>query len=228
MKRFIEVLTFLLALLLGSFVGLAACASTPTAHTPATRAQLASVVMLVERVAEWQEPAISSDEFGEHTGSYSAVWRGRCNAFALERAPGGELYLVTAAHCVRCLGLGGLVRYLPPDGWGVDRAAIVKLDRARDYAELQPERSGGLVPLKQGPVPGSSEPVLSVSAYFEEQAPGRSTGLLSGTMYGTTQRIERGWSGSPVLDAQGRAWGFLAKCETYQGKCVAGAVVGAL
>ncbi len=229
MRRFIEVLTFLLALLAGAFVSALACSSTPApAHSPATRAQLASVVLLVERVAAWQEPALSADGFADHTGSYSSVWRGRCSAFALERMPGGDIYLVTAAHCVKPLTLGAFARYLPPDGWGVDRAAIVKLDRVRDYAELSPERNGGLVALQHGPAPDSGAPVLSVSAFFEEQAPGLSKGALSGAWYGTTQRIEHGWSGSPVLDSSGRAWGFLAKCQTYKGKCTTGAIVGAL
>lgn len=227
-----RVLVFVIACLLGTLcsaglaVVLPGCSSAPTPpHSPATQAQLASVVVLVEQVALWQEPSLSS-EF-EHTDTYVSAWRGRCNAFALERKS-GELYLVTAAHCLRERALGSVVRYLPPDGWGIDRAVLVKLEPVRDYAELQPERSGGLEPLQLGPVPGSGEPVLSVSAFFQEQAPGRSIGELSGPWFGTTQSIEHGWSGSPVLDARGRAWGFVAKCNTEQGKCTRGAVVGAL
>lgn len=229
MKRFIEISAFIIAALLGTLCSLAlpACLSAPSApHSPATQAQLASVVVLVEQVATFQEPSLSSPDFGEHTGAYVAAWRGRCNAFALERKS-GELYLVTAAHCTPRV-LGAELRYLPPDGWGIDRAVLVKLDRTRDYAELSVSRRGGLEPLQRGAAPGNGEPVLSVSAYFEEQAPGISKGELSGAYYGTTQRIEHGWSGSPVLDARGRAWGVLVKCETYQGKCTTGAIAGAL
>lgn len=229
MRKFIEVVTFITAIVLGTLCSFAllGCSSTPQPHVPATQAQLASVVVLVEQVAEFQEPSLSSADFGEHTGVYVSAWRGRCNAFALERKS-GELYLVTAAHCLRERLLGSVARYLPPDGWGIDRAVLVKLEPARDYAELDVSRRGGLEPLQVGPSPGNGEPVLSVSAYFEEQATGISKGELSGSWFGTTQRIEHGWSGSPVLDAQGRVWGFLAKCETYQGECTRGAIAGAL
>lgn len=225
MGRLLVFIIAMLAVTLTSFM-LPACSTTAPPHMPATQAQLASVVVLVEQAAEFQEPALSSEAFGEHTGSYAAVWRGRCNAFALERA--GALYLVTAAHCTTPRVLGAELRYLPPDGWGIDRAVLVKLDRTRDYAELRPERGGGLVALARGQAPGNGEPVLSVSAFFQEQAPGRSKGELSGSYYGTTQRIEKGWSGSPVLDAHGRVWGLLSKCETQEGKCIAGAVVASL
>lgn len=228
MRKFIVSFTFILALALGTLVSLSlpGCSSPPRPHTPATSAQLASVVVLVEQVAVWREPSLSDKDFGVHTGMYVPAWRGSCNAFAMTR-DSGELYLVTAAHCTPRV-LGAVLRYLPPDGWGVDRARLVKVDRQRDYAELQPERSGGLVSLERGPAPEVGEPVLSVSAYFEEQAQGTSTGALSGGWYGTTQHVQHGWSGSPVLDSAGRAWGFLAKCQTTQGKCADGAIAGAL
>ena len=234
--RIIELLAFVVALLLGTLLSftLPACSSAPAAHAPATPAQLASVVVLVERAAEWREPSVSSDDFGEHTGTYVAAWHGKCNAFALARKS-GELYLVTALHCVRERALGSVTRYLPPDGWGIDRATLVALNATRDYAELATERQGGLVALQQGPAPDDGAPVVSVSAFFEAQAQGVSTGSLlrlpGGAWYGTTQSVDHGWSGSPVfaLTRDGpRVWGYLARCETYMGKCARGAIVGAL
>ncbi len=211
---------------LGLALALFGCASTPAADAP-TKAQLSSVVTLVEAQPEYREPGVSDDGFGQGTVTMGLAWQGRCNAFALRRKAGGDLYLVTAAHCLRERALGAVVRYLPPDGWGVDRATLVRLDEGRDYAELTPSREGGLVALEQGPVPGPGEAVVGVSSYFEALAPGVSTGSLGGTWAGTTQRVEHGWSGSPVLSG-GKVWGFISKCELVAGRCVQGTIVGVL
>ena len=72
------------------------CASTPDqAQTPATKAQLASVVVLARQVAEY------SDTDTEHTPTFSASWAGYCNAFAVRRAAGrsvDEIIGIGEAH----------------------------------------------------------------------------------------------------------------------------------
>lgn len=170
-----------------------------------------SIVALVRQTVEWQD---APDSF-ESTGHYRLTWETYCNAFALQR--GAELALVTAAHCVPTDS--GEVRYLPPDGWGIDRARVSRI--ARGVAVLTIARRGGLVGFRQAQAPELGAAVWAISSAWGEFRSGVLTDAQPWGGYRTTIGVEHGWSGSPALDAQGRAWGVVTKCETWKGSCVA-------
>jgi len=176
-------------------------------------------VPLVRPEAQWSFGILADDE---PSAGYHSVWRSYCNAFAL-RSP---LRLVTAAHCVKP---GELVRYLPPDGWGVDRAQVATVDLAHDTATLNVTRIGGLVGLEASASPRLGAAVWAASATFGAVTSGELRDEQSGR-YVTTMGIVRGWSGSPALDQNGRAWGVVIACLTRAlGECAdRGAVVGGL
>lgn len=140
-----------------------------------------------------------------------------CGAFAVKRA--GRVQLATAAHCV---GAGQSVRYVPPSGWGLGTAHVVFWSPDSDLAYLEPESSAGLVPLDVAPAPGPGERVRAFSSVYGQTSFGRVTARLGFGWYETDQTIVRGWSGSPVVDASGRAVGVVAQCFTRGGECLPG------
>jgi S1-C subfamily serine protease len=147
-------------------------------------------------------------------------WTGYCNAFAVEAAlvPGRAL-LLTARHCVR--PVDGIQRYLSSDGIGHDKAipwsswghvaALLPLD---DPVQLR------ALPLSHSPPVGA--PVQAVSSLHETGARGVVlTDLGSGVME-TSLAVRRGWSGSPVLDADGAAWGVVVSCQARPASALEG------
>ncbi len=187
-----------LCLLVGVAI-MSACGCTP-AQYPGAQVSRASVVTLVT-------PRERSDADGVWS---RVVFVPSCNAFAVERD--SEVYLATAAHCLADPPtLGQTLRYLAPNGVGHGFARVTFLDLSGDRA-LAVATGGDLEPLREAGPPGEGAWVESVSSYYSAVSAGTVIGELSDGWHQTTQTIVFGWSGSPVLDRQGRAWGIVSKC----------------
>lgn len=215
-----------LCLMVGSAIGLGACGCTPAlpASTREASAQeLQSVVTLVT-------PYAQVSELGERI---EHGWAPYCNAFAVKPGvpdPPTLPVLVTAAHCVAKvkLAVGDTVRYREPSGWGLGSARVTHLDASRDYAVLELERAEGLAALELGRAPYEGAYVTSPSAFFGEAVSGQ-VYASGGRSFAFSGTIERGWSGSPVLDTQGRAVGVVIKCVLDDERaCTDGVIAGAL
>jgi hypothetical protein len=181
----------------------------------------ASVVALVH-------PELGLDEHGiEPTAPRYVPY---CNAFAM--LDGDRVRLVTAEHCTDG---ATSIRYLAPNGIGHGHATLERRDAARDLAWFEPADAEGLAPLVSGPPPRVGSRVSSVSKLFDATLRGTVTERYFGGFYETNQTIQRGWSGSPVLDDTGRVWGVVSGCPWRQAsalegdfECVFGAIVAAL
>lgn len=143
-------------------------------------------------------------------------YRPHCNAFAV-REPRG-VRLVTAGHCVSYLPL----RYRNPNGVGLGTATLERRDAARDLAWLVPADASGLVPLAVGAPPRVGSRVTSASSLFDATALGFVTLNVEGQYFSESMRIERGWSGSPVLDGAGRAWAVVVGCTPRRASALEG------
>ena len=130
-----------------------------------------------------------------------------CNAFELETPRGPRL--VTAAHCVR--DPAAPVSYLAYGAHVPRSASVESLDPLWDRAELVPAQP--LPALEQGPVPPLGV-VWAVSGWAGWRAAAGQELGAGGDYTTTTLNVAPGWSGSPVLDVQGRAIGILVRCET--------------
>jgi hypothetical protein len=233
-------LAFFLTCLLVAAALASGCGCTPRASTggnvrEASAQELRSTVALVAVSAEWREPELSSEAFSSSSGRLRVSYLPYCNAFALRfgREP-KQLRLVTAAHCLARarLAIGDAARYQEPSGWSAGKALVSYIDSARDYAELVPEDSSGLVALE----PAHERElalgafVSSPSALFGEETHGRVTSLPFGRVV-FTGSITQGWSGSPVLDTSGRAVGVVTRCVTSaagSSVCADGVIAGLL
>lgn len=142
-------------------------------------------------------------------------WRLYCNAFAIDR--GGVTLLATAAHCLHGKEPGELVLYVPPSGWGFATARVLYANRATDAALLQPADSDGLLPLAVAAPPAVHSRVTSTSSYFGATSRGFVTADLGLGWRETSITIRRGWSGSPVLNTDGSAWGIVSTCTLSWG-----------
>jgi hypothetical protein len=186
-----------------------ACAPSPSGSPWANEPQGYSVVTIVEPKADPYE-------------DMAPKWYAYCNAFAVLR--GGETLLVTAAHCLHGVSPGGAVAYIPPSGWGFSHAEVVMVSEGMDQALLRPEETGDLVPLAVAAPPMSMALASSVSSYFGARSSGRVTGDLGLGWRATSITIRKGWSGSPVLDTNGAAWGIVSGCSVPfgHGDCLDG------
>jgi S1-C subfamily serine protease len=129
---------------------------------------------------------------------------------------------MTAAHCVPYAD-GADVRFLAPSGWGHGHAVLVMRDEATDVAVLELVDPEQVEPLPVGPGPVVGDVVVAYSSVYDRTSTGLVTAWLSGQWYETNQTIDRGWSGSPEMDEEGRVWGLLAKCPTeLDGSCLPG------
>jgi hypothetical protein len=180
---------------------LAACAPSFTELPWTNEPQGFSVVTLAESKA---------DQY-----ALSPRWNIYCNAFAVLRD--GETLLVTAEHCLHDKGLGDSVAYIPPSGWGLSHAEVVMLSEGMDQALLRPEEPGELIPLAVVPPPAGAAAAVSVSSYFGARSAGLVTADLGFGWRATSITIRRGWSGSPVLDSNGAAWGIMSGCALRLG-----------
>lgn len=151
-------------------------------------------------------------------------WVSYCHAFGVERL--GRVQLATAAHCV--VPESSATRYQRAVGLGTARFSYYS--EARDVAYLDTDEPVTALPralaLGEFPADGTAVRVFSSS--------GASSGLVTGPYvlgyYGTTLTIHKGWSGSPVVDARGRAVGIAVKCqaEPYADCMPGSAIVAAL
>jgi hypothetical protein len=140
-------------------------------------------------------------------------WVPYCSAFGVARA--GRVQLATAAHCVSSQPVHYRCRA------GVSLASVVFVSEARDVAYLDPL---GCTPsaLEPGPTPPVGEMLSAHSSLYAGPTYGRVVEHYVSGYYETTQTIVYGWSGSPVVDHLGRAVGLVAKCPSYEGRCVPG------
>lgn len=191
----------LLALLLAS------CAPRPL--TPTVTG--ASVVTLVH-------PAARLDEDGVEP--LPPRWRGYCNAFAVSapRVPGGVL-LLTADHCVR--HIGSVLRYLAPNGVGHGKAIRWGTWRG-DVVALLPLAPGQLRALPTSPPPELGATVEAVSSLYDGAARGAVVASLGAGHVAASLPVQRGWSGSPVLDEDGAAWGVVVGCQARPASALEG------
>lgn len=201
-------------------LALVACAPDPLAPG---QPRAASVVTLLRVVGP--PPCIG---FPEEPCSYADRYAPRCAAFALVRA--GQTMLVTASHCVpdSATNLTPL-RFLAPSGWGHGLAYLLERNDAADVAFLAVGDPEMVVPLRRGKSPLVGEGVWSYNPIYRERSGGKVTSWLSGDFFETTQTVDKGWSGAPVLDASGDAVGVVSQClgETSgtATRCVPGRVV---
>jgi hypothetical protein len=199
---------------------LLACAPDPLAPG---QPRAASVVTLLRVVGP--PPCIG---FPEEPCSYADSYAPRCAAFALVRA--GQTMLVTASHCVpeSATNLTPL-RFLAPSGWGHGLAYLLERNDAADVAFLALGEPDMVTPLRKGKSPLVGESVWSYNPSYRERSDGKVTSWLSGDFFETTQTVDKGWSGSPVLNANGDAVGVVSQCQGGVNgattRCVPGRVV---
>jgi hypothetical protein len=141
-------------------------------------------------------------------------WMGYCNAFAVKQRL--STVLITAEHCVpeRELALGEIVRFEAPSGWGHGKAQLAWRDTTHDAAVLLPLEPAALQPFVTARPPLAGERVESYSALFDAWHVGAMGGELApgSGLHVSTLTIAKGWSGSPMLDAHGAAWGIVSMC----------------
>ncbi len=214
------------------------CTRTHSAHVrDASSTELQSTVTLMAQSEQWVEPALSSDGFGVSAGHMRVSYEAYCSAFAMRMAGTLRVLLVTAAHCLERgkLAVGDEARYRTSGtiAWGLGSAIVSRIDPARDYAELEPRDVHELVPLEMGRAPEEGAYVTSPSAFFRSATAGRVqvAAIVPQGRFLFSGRIAHGWSGSPVLDAQGRAVGVVTSClvrVALPSKCIDGVFAGAL
>jgi hypothetical protein len=188
---------------------LAALCCAPRALTPTVSG--ASVVTLVA-------PAAAVDEDGVQP--LPPRWAGHCNAFAVDapRVPGG-LLLLTARHCM--LPVDGLQRYLSPDGFGHHKA-IAWSSWGHVAALLPLDDPVRLRALELSHAPPVGAPVQAVSSLHERGTQGVVLAELGSGVVETSLAVRRGWSGSPVLDEDGAAWGVVVGCQARPASALEG------
>ncbi len=207
-------------LLLALTLALSACAPDPLAPG---QPRAASVVTLLRVVGP--PPCL---RFPEETCSYADSYEPRCAAFALVRQ--GQTMLVTASHCVpeSATNLTPL-RFLAPSGWGHGLAYLLERNDAADVAFLALGDPEMVTPLRKGKSPLIGESVWSYSPTYRDRSDGQVTGWLSGDFFETSQIVDKGWSGSPVLDASGDVVGVVSQCSSETSgattRCAPGRVV---
>lgn len=138
-----------------------------------------------------------------------------CSAFAI-----GTHDLMTAAHC---LPDAPIVRLESRSG---DRivAEVVYVDSARDTAVMRTPYAFSRFLSTRAPSYG--ERVQAIAAAFDWNESSGSVASAFGEFRESTLTIQHGWSGSPVIGADGRAVGVVVTCRgvvvRYKHKCSPG------
>ena len=196
-----------------------ACAPRPITGTDLTGSNVVTLL----------KPVLGVDEDGVEPTP--PRWVPACNAFPL-RLPDGSVVLATAQHCADVFPPGYDIRYRAVDGWGHGHARLTRSAAGVAYLAVDDPL---LAPLSPGPAPEPGWPATVVSSLTEESATGRVLTRLGPGYVATDLRIEKGWSGSPVLNDAGRVWGVATKCEAVprsarvdDTRCVGGAIVAVL
>lgn len=166
--------------------------------------------------------------FPEEKCRYTYSYEPHCAAFAIARQ--GQTMLATASHCVPAGTTNTTpLRFYAPSGWGHGRAYLLERNDSVDVAFLALSDPEQVAPLRVGPSPLVDEDVLSYSPIFRESSAGKVKGWLGGDWFETTQTVNAGWSGSPVLDARGDVVGIVSRCPADEGgavrRCVPGRTV---
>lgn len=181
-------------------------AGTYTYTNPITKSHLSissrSVVTLIE-------PAVFSDAFGVPN---ALGYTDNCNAFCVRDVD--AKYLVTAAHCVEGLSIGSRFNYLEPNGAGYGEATLEWVGVTGDRA-IATFKDNSLVPLRvnAGYEPSGGDLAITFSSLYSQASSGHVIGELTNLWYDTNQTIDFGWSGSPVVNEDGDAWGIVSMCH---------------
>lgn len=173
-------------------------------HRPITDRSIVSII----------EPYVTTDGSGVPNGmAYSPT----CNAFCVQDID--VPYLVTAAHCVENMGPGSRFRYMTNNGIGSKWATVEWVGVTGDRA-IASINDPDLIPFKVNssyyPEPGDS--AITVTSVYSDVSRGKVIGPLSSGWYDTTQTVNFGWSGSPVLNDQGTVWGIVSMCKLDDGQ----------
>jgi hypothetical protein len=194
----------LLCLLLALVV---ACAADPLAPS---QPRADSVVTLLQLAGP--PPCVG---FPEEPCRYASTWEPHCAAFAIVRA--GQTILTTAAHCVPAsVSSSTPLRFHAPSGWGHGKAYLAERDDAADVAFLTPAEPGMVTPLRVGRTPLVGDSVWSYSPIYRDRSTGHVANWLGSDWFETTQTVDAGWSGSPVLDDRGEVVGIVSRCPAEQ------------
>lgn len=163
--------------------------------------------------------------FPEEKCRYAYGYKPRCAAFAIARQ--GQTMLATASHCVPA-GTASTtpLRFYAPSGWGHGFAYLLERNDSVDVAFLALGDPEMVKPLRVGRSPLVDEGVLSYSPIFREATVGTVKGWLGGDWFETTQTVDAGWSGSPVLDARGDVVGIVSRCPGDEGGAVRRCIPG--
>lgn len=189
-----------LALVVGSF--LQGCAAAP----PPVRVGIPGKA-LVELVRLETHPR---ETWGTDPGwiDLAPRWAPYCSAFGVKRL--GRVQLATAAHCVP----EGASEVSYRQTLGVAKARVSYISEARDVAYLDPMGETPQTIERAQVLLGSRVRAFTSGGAVSD---GRVTADYVLGFFETSTTIRRGWSGSPVVDDDGRAIGLVAKCQTGGG-----------
>jgi hypothetical protein len=147
------------------------------------------------------ESHIDTEAFARPDGTVGDLRgpEGWCNAFAADLPRGKRL--LTAAHCAGEVGTW--------QKWRTYSVKVEAVDKAGDKAILIPPLGPTLVPFELARA--SEGPVRFQAAGNDVNRYGEAYSQ-DGYFWQTSADIDRGWSGSPVLNMQGQVVGIAVKC----------------
>lgn len=169
------------------------------------------VLLLIAWLLAGCAEAISSTPKSPAVVLLSSAGRPSCGAVAV--APHR---LLTAAHCVSW-GDEREKRYVTDAQWRrtvsyYSVAKVVAVNSSRDLAWLETAPSASRLPFVDVRDAVEGEAVYSIAPAFEWQIhPGQIVAGAAGFAF-SSLTIEHGWSGSPVLGADGKLVGIVSAC----------------
>ena len=160
---------------------------------------------LPDAVVTLVTPQIVNDEDGVPR---SVAYEPKCNAFFATDSS-LAFSLVTAKHCVD--DVGSIIKYERKFGLGT--ATVEYLSPNSDTAFLSINDEPNLTALEFSDVGTErGDVVVSYSSLKHDTSAGYVTDDV-GRAFRTTQTIEKGWSGSPVVNESGKVVGLISKCR---------------